>query len=84
MRAYTNAYAYAQNPAAIIRRASDNATQTIGLLPSGQFDSATASNFCTSTSCFVQQLYDQTGNGNDLSTTTTANQPQLVFNCLGT
>lgn len=33
---------------------------------------------------YVTEFYDQTGNGNHLLQATTANQPQLLMNCIGT
>jgi hypothetical protein len=38
--------------------------------------------FCNGTTCVVVAIYDQTGNGNDLTQTITASQPLLTFNCL--
>ena len=81
LRAYSSATAGSQ--AAVIRRASDNATTTIDTLFSGGFDTSTASTFCTSTSCYIQELLDQTGNGNNFVQTTSSKQPQLIFNGLG-
>jgi hypothetical protein len=69
--------------AVTIRRASDNATSTIGLTAACKLDVATASTFCSATTCYVTTLYDQAGT-NNMVQATAANQPQLVFNCLGT
>jgi hypothetical protein len=68
--------------AARIRRASDNAEQDIGFV-GNNFDTATATTFCASTSCFVKTMYDQTLTGRDVGQIATASQPELVFSCLG-
>ena len=83
LRGYNAAYSTGSNPAAIIRRASDNTTATINILSTGAFDTATATTFCASTTCYFTTMYDQTGNGNTLTQGTNANQRQLVFNCIG-
>lgn len=62
-----------------IRRASDNATQDIGLTSNCDLDTATATTFCTATTCFATEVYDQTGNGNHVLQATAANQPQLLL-----
>lgn len=46
-----------------VRRASDNAEQDIGFLPSGQLDQASLSAFCSGTTGRVVLWYDQSGNG---------------------
>jgi hypothetical protein len=83
LRAYNAAYATGSNPAAIIRRASDNTTATINILSTGAFDTATAVTFCASTTCYLTTWYDQTGNGHTATQANNANQPQLVFSYLG-
>lgn len=83
LRAYNAAYATGSNNAINIRRASDNSTSNIAILSNGNFDVATATTFCASTSCFVTESFDQTGNGVNLSQGTASVQPQLIFNCLG-
>src|SRR5262249_33466108 len=51
-----------------VRRASDNATQNIGLLAAGgQANAATQDSFCASTSCVITIIYDQSGRGNNLT-----------------
>jgi hypothetical protein len=70
-----------------LRRASDNAVQNIGFLGfvpglGSPWDSAAATAFCASTTCFVKIRYDQSGNGRDL-TSVDANNPALVINCTG-
>jgi hypothetical protein len=63
-----------------VRRASDATTQDIGVASmGGQVDLTTLNTFCTGTTCAVSKLYDQAGNGNDLSQATAANQPAVQF-----
>lgn len=84
LQAYNAAYAAPGTNSAInIRRASDNASTNIVILKTGLLDVATASTFCASTTCYIDDWYDQTGNGNTLLQFTAAAQPQLVFNCIG-
>jgi hypothetical protein len=66
-----------------IRRVSDNSTTDVVIRTDGSLDTASGSNFCASTTCYVTRLYDQSGNGTDVSQATAANQPLLTFNCLG-
>ena len=63
-----------------VRRASDSKTQDIGVANmGGQVDLTTLNTFCTGTTCSVSKLYDQAGNGNDMSQATAANQPAVQF-----
>ena len=63
-----------------VRRASDAKTQDIGVASmGGQVDLTTLNTFCTGTTCAVSKLYDQAGNGNDMSQATAANQPAVQF-----
>ncbi|WP_371484302.1 arabinofuranosidase catalytic domain-containing protein [Kitasatospora sp. NBC_00315] len=51
-----------------VRRASDNATQNIGLLSAGGYANAAAQDsFCAGTSCVITVIYDQSGRGNNLT-----------------
>lgn len=60
-----------------VRRVSDNATQSIGF--NGQdLDIAALESFCSGTNGFVTTWYDQSGNANNVTQTTAANQPQIV------
>ncbi len=59
-----------------VRRASDNATQNIGFY-GGEIDLAALTSFCNGTNCFVKTWYDQSGNGNNATQTTAANQPKI-------
>lgn len=82
LRCYNAAKASASQ-AIRIRRASDNTESDIGLTAACALDVATATTFCAATSCFVTKVYDQSGNGKDVSQATQANQPALLFNCQG-
>jgi hypothetical protein len=51
-----------------VRRASDNATQNIGVLSAGGYANAAAQDsFCSGTSCVITVVYDQSGRGNNLT-----------------
>jgi hypothetical protein len=51
-----------------VRRASDNATQNIGLLSTGGYANAAAQDsFCSGTTCVITVIYDQSGRGNHLT-----------------
>ena len=63
--------------AIVVRRASDNTTQSIGFV-NNELDTATLESFCSGTDGFVTTWYDQSGNGNDASTTIGSNQPKIV------
>lgn len=60
-----------------VRRASDNAEQDIGFTVNN-LDISTLETFCSGTDGYVTTWYDQSGNGNDATQTTSANQPQIV------
>lgn len=84
LRAYSAAVAATGTQKAInIRRTSDSTTSDILILTTGGLDLATANTFCVSTTCFVAKWYDQSGNARDAIQATAANQPQLLFNCIG-
>ena len=61
----------------VIRRASDSTTTTIGFDGSGNIDEAAITTFCTGTSCTVETWKDLSGNGNDATQATPANQPTI-------
>jgi PKD repeat protein len=61
----------------IVRRSSDNATQSIGFTQS-QLDTAALSTFIGANSGFVQTWFDQSGNGNDFLSFTASWQPRIV------
>jgi hypothetical protein len=50
-----------------VKRASDNATQNIGLLSDGYANAATQDAFCKSTTCIITRIYDQSPRHNDLA-----------------
>jgi non-reducing end alpha-L-arabinofuranosidase len=50
-----------------VKRASDNATQNIGLLSDGYANSAAQDAFCANTTCIVTKIYDQSPEHNDLA-----------------
>jgi hypothetical protein len=60
-----------------VTRASDSTTLAIGFIAGGALDTATLDAFCAGTTCTVNAWYDQSGNGNDATQTTVANQPSL-------
>lgn len=63
--------------AIVVRRASDNTTQSIGFV-NNELDTATLESFCSGTNGFVTTWYDQSGNGNDATQTTSSVQPKIV------
>lgn len=69
-------------PAVKLRRTTGG-TSDIGFVGS-DFDTAAATTFCASTTCFIDTWYDQSGNNRHLVQATTTSQPQLIFNCNGT
>jgi len=60
-----------------VRRSSDNTEQNIGFV-NNELDTTTLASFCSGTNGFVTTWYDQSGNGNNATQTTAANQPQIV------
>jgi Alpha-L-arabinofuranosidase B, catalytic len=70
--------AYGTGKSIQVRRSSDNTTQDINLLSSGLLDVASMLTFVGANNGFVSKLYDQSGNTNDFSQATAANQPQIV------
>src|SRR5580700_6808103 len=50
-----------------VKRASDEATQNIGLLSDGYANAATQDAFCANTTCVITQIYDQSPRHNDLT-----------------
>ena len=74
VRALNSAYT---GPLMTIRRASDNKETNVYALASGDLDVALINSFCSGTSCTVRTWYDQSGNGNNCTQTTVANQPLI-------
>src|ERR1700761_5362186 len=61
-------YAAYSGPLYQVRRASDNATATLSPLSAGGVaNAATQDSFCSGTSCVITEIYDQSGNGNNLA-----------------
>ncbi len=59
---------------------SDKTTHDISVTTTGgHVDLTTLSSFCSGTTCGVSILYDQAGNGNDLSQATPQNMPTVAF-----
>src|ERR1700684_873027 len=50
-----------------VKRASDDATQNIGLLTDGYANAATQDAFCKNTTCIITKIYDQSPRHNDLT-----------------
>ena len=65
-----------------VRRASDNAEQDIGF-DNNELDTAALASFCSGTNGFVKTWYDQSGNTNDATQATTANQPKIYDSSTG-
>lgn len=61
-----------------VRRSSDNAEQNIGYDSNNVLDTASLLTFCGAGNGFVTTWYDQSGNANNATQSTAANQPQIV------
>ncbi len=66
-----------------VRRASDNTEQDIGFNVFGELDTVSLASFCSGTNGFVKTWYDQSGNANDATQTTAANQPKIYDGTTG-
>ena len=60
-----------------IRRDSDDSETDIGFDGSGDLDTSAISSHGGSSSCFVVTWYDQSGNGNNATQSTSGSQPQI-------
>jgi len=60
-----------------VRRSSDNAEQDIGFV-SGDLDTSSLLSFVGAGSGYITTWYDQSGNANDATQATAANQPRIV------
>ena len=60
-----------------IRRSNDNAETDIDFTSLGVVDTAAISSHCGSNNGFVSKWYDQSGNANDFTTSTAAEQPKI-------
>ena len=72
---------YSENPAIRVRRSSDDAEQDIGFDGNGDLDVSSLITFTgngAGNDGFVVTWYDQSGNGNNATQSTAANQPQIV------
>ena len=65
-----------------VRRASDNAEQDIGF-SNNELDTTSLASFCSGTNGFVTTWYDQSGNANDATQSTAANQPKIYDSVSG-
>ena len=63
--------------AIVVRRASDNTTQSIGFVDN-ELDTTSLESFCSGTDGFVTTWYDQSGSGNDAIQATATQQPPIV------
>jgi PKD repeat protein len=61
-----------------VRRSSDNTEQNIGFNGSNGLDTTALLAFVGANNGFVTTFYDQSGNGYDLTQTTSTEQPQIV------
>jgi hypothetical protein len=61
-----------------VRRSSDDTTQNIGFTSGGVLDESALTTFVGANDGFVKTWYDQSGNGNNATQTTNANQPKIV------
>jgi len=63
-----------------VRRASDSKTKDIGVTGAGGYvNMDTLNDFCSGTTCTVSELYDQSGNANNLTQATVDSQPGLAY-----
>ena len=60
-----------------VRRSSDNAEQDIGF-SGANLDTTSLTSFCSGADGFVTTWYDQSGNSQNATQSTAANQPQIV------
>ena len=60
-----------------VRRTEDDTTQDIGFTASGDLDTAALAAFCGSSDGFVKTWYDQSGNANNATQTSTPVQPKI-------
>ncbi len=60
-------YAAYDGPLYQVRRSSDNSTTNVSPLSAGgAANAATQNSFCSGTTCVITEIYDQSGNGNNL------------------
>jgi hypothetical protein len=83
--AYSASYAASGgNIALLVDSATGLTTYTMTALPDGTANvaGAAASSACSG-GCKIKTLYDQTGNGNNLTQATLSAMPTMKFNCIG-
>lgn len=68
--------AYTGNLFRVVRD-SDSAELNIGYESDGDWDNAALSTHCTGTNCLVMTVYDQSGNGRDLTSAAAGNRPKV-------
>jgi len=61
-----------------VRRSSDNTTQNVGFNSDGIIDISSLLSFVGTGNGYVDTLYDQSGNGNNITQSILASQPQIV------
>lgn len=61
-----------------VRRSNDNAEQDIGFTTAGELNTSALTTFVGSNSGFIVTWYDQSGNANNATQSTPANQPRIV------
>ena len=66
-----------------VRRSSDNTEQDINFNVFGELDTVSLLAFAGTGDAFVKTWYDQSGNSNDATQTTTANQPKIYDGTTG-
>ena len=60
-----------------VRRVDNNSEQDIGYTATGDFDQTALETFADGNECTVKTWYDQSGNSNDITNTTTSSQPSI-------
>lgn len=68
--------------AIVVRRSSDNATQSIGFV-NNELDTSSLNSFCSGTDGFITTWYDQSGNSYDTINTTASSQPKIYDSVSG-
>jgi hypothetical protein len=66
-----------------VRRSSDNTEQDIGFNVFSELDTVSLAAFAGTGNAFVKTWYDQSGNSNDATQTTAANQPKIYDGTTG-
>lgn len=61
-----------------VRRSTDSTESDIGVTATGDLDTTALLAFCGAGNGFITKVYDQSGNGNDLTQTSASAQPRIV------